>query len=307
MNPFSFFRKRFFLCCRHFAMNQYKNIESRSLNLTAIPNLNLNTLDEIHLSKAWQTENNAEIIDELQDTISACPSPPKPKVAAIRILNSGVSVKDSPMKKIVRVVKRSAPIAKDQTKPEILDNLRGTEIISEPAVKKLKVFDETSINLPTEIPVKTVSKLEPVSLEIHPKVQEKPGKTSKELTKPKTPEKHPQTPKKSPLKKKETSKTQKASISPPEKKTEGIAEESNPPANKLLALIEVTPDQYEKLSKSLTAAERSEQITSLMTFIDNDGDIDPHKADNGNYFLIIVFMRSTIINSSSFTFFLSTR
>lgn len=33
-------RKRFFVCCRHFSFNQYKNKQSRSLNVTSVPHLN---------------------------------------------------------------------------------------------------------------------------------------------------------------------------------------------------------------------------------------------------------------------------
>lgn len=299
-------RKRFFICCRHFETNQYKNIESRSLNLTAIPNLNLTNLDEIHLSKAWQAENNAEIIDELQDTITADKlTPPKP-TNAVRILNSGVSLKECTTKQVVRVVKRSMPVVKPQENPQ--------ENISATPLKKAKVFDETLINLPDET-LKVVGKLEPVSPENDPKTREKP--TSVFKSKPESPLMEPVsliTPlkesKRSLPKKKETPKSQKIEqnvktvIEKPQK-TEKSFDEIKPPANKLLALIEVTPDQYEKLSNSLlTSAERNEQITSLMTFFD-DTDLTETETDNGNYFILIAFMRLTFIRS--FTLLLLTR
>lgn len=49
-------RKRYFICARHFSLSSYKNIESRSLNLTAVPHLNLTNLDEYSLSKAYQLD-----------------------------------------------------------------------------------------------------------------------------------------------------------------------------------------------------------------------------------------------------------
>ena len=62
-------RKRFFVCARHFAINQYKNIESRSLNLTAIPHLNLTNLDEYAQSKAYQLEQSQQIENSPKKTL----------------------------------------------------------------------------------------------------------------------------------------------------------------------------------------------------------------------------------------------
>ena len=45
-------KKRFYVCSRHFRESDYKNIESRSLNTTALPSLNMTSLNKIHLSKA---------------------------------------------------------------------------------------------------------------------------------------------------------------------------------------------------------------------------------------------------------------
>lgn len=56
--------------------------------------------------------------------------------------------------------------------------------------------------------------------------------------------------------------------------------------NKLLALIEVTPDQYEKLNQKLSAAERSTKVENLISsFLDNDTS-DEHENENGNVFKI---------------------
>lgn len=60
-------RKRFFICSRHFSLQQYKNIQSRSLNITAVPSLNLSNLDELTLSKASQLESNVEATRDTTD------------------------------------------------------------------------------------------------------------------------------------------------------------------------------------------------------------------------------------------------
>lgn len=51
-------RKRYFVCARHFGVSSYKNVESRSLNITAVPHLNLINLDDYPLSKAFQLEQS---------------------------------------------------------------------------------------------------------------------------------------------------------------------------------------------------------------------------------------------------------
>lgn len=48
-------KKRFFVCSRHFRDCDYKNTESRSLNSTALPSLNMHSLNKIHLSKAGKS------------------------------------------------------------------------------------------------------------------------------------------------------------------------------------------------------------------------------------------------------------
>lgn len=45
--PLEDLRKRYFICSRHFAPEAYKHIESRSLNITAMPTLNLHHLENI--------------------------------------------------------------------------------------------------------------------------------------------------------------------------------------------------------------------------------------------------------------------
>lgn len=53
-------KKRFFVCSRHFRECDYKNIESRSLNSTALPSLNMTSLNKIHLSKAGKMQSSMQ-------------------------------------------------------------------------------------------------------------------------------------------------------------------------------------------------------------------------------------------------------
>lgn len=56
-------------------------------------------------------------------------------------------------------------------------------------------------------------------------------------------------------------------------------QELEKPPNKLLALIEVTPDQYKELTQKLSASEQSSKVENLITaFLDND---DEHIDENG--------------------------
>jgi hypothetical protein len=48
-------------------------------------------------------------------------------------------------------------------------------------------------------------------------------------------------------------------------------EEPEPPQNKLMALFEVTPEQYKSLNERLTASERNTKVEQIITsFLDND-------------------------------------
>ena len=72
-------KKRFYVCSRHFS---YKKFESRSLNTTALPSLNMTSLNKIHLSKASKSSiptglNSTYAIpstsDVLNKNVSAAP------------------------------------------------------------------------------------------------------------------------------------------------------------------------------------------------------------------------------------------
>lgn len=249
-------RKRFFVCCRHFGLIQYKNAESRSLNLTAVPHLNLSSLEDIKLSKAWQVEET-EKVQEMTNPEKSQTSPEK-KVPVMRILNnSSLDVAT----KIVKIMKR--PLPKPVVKHvEKLNEGFEDQVLpaSEPPPKMLKVIYESSINFPNSKQIKVEHENKEKLLLTPP---ETINKSAEKLASPK---------------KSQTKKSPRKSKNSP-KKPEKFQENSQ---NKLLALFEVTPEQYEKLSKSLTEAERTEQISSLMTFLDRD---DPQSsADNGNYF-----------------------
>lgn len=244
-------RKRYFVCARHFALSEYKHSASRSLNLTAVPKLNLRSIEDIAASKAGQLENYGEVTEEILEKAKAAPSQP------VKILNAG-SAKITLTQEPAQFSQLSSP-TEDRNDDVIIDEICSFE---EPPTKRVRVQRSPVKVLPVYKPsikkVKTVAAKTfsvpkaTTSIKITAMPQQSPIPVYKE----------------SPLN---------SRSDPPVKEP---AEEAKP-ANKLLALIEVTPDQYEKLSKSLTAAERNENVESLINFIDKDDDRDTQAADNG--------------------------
>lgn len=280
-------RKRYFICSRHFGLNQYKNIESRSLNITALPHLNLVNLDKLQESKAYRVEEQPEPIVDKGIVKNLKPSPVKQQT--VRILNSEV-VKQQEKKlgnEIVRVSKRPAIAAKPLTNET--DAKHPAIDFKEPQAKKAKVLNESLMALKQKSYEKKSQEVQ-----IEPEVEKpeifpdtEPVAEDAATEEPaKQISKRVPIPKKSPPKKKETPNSKKATQNFQKDKEKSAEpeknEESSPPANKLLALVEVTPEQYEKLSKSLSAAQRNEQISSLLNFIE---DIEPESADNGSILL----------------------
>jgi hypothetical protein len=256
-------RKRFFICSRHFGMNQYKNSESRSLNITAVPHLNFTDLKSLQQSKAWHTEDQSEKT-EIKTT------PVKPQI--VRILNSEAATKTAtPAKKIVKIVKRTVPAEKPQVQHDS----------GEPQAKKSKIAEEVSLNLGLEEFEPQFEEVKVEDVGAATKIQENvpsPANPAKKSSPP---------PKKSPPKKKETPKAKKLQPKP-KTSPEEIKKPDDPPTNKLLALIEVTPEQYEKLSKSLTSAERGDQISSLLNYFDKEDADLLSDADNGEFHRIFI-------------------
>lgn len=256
-------RKRFFICSRHFGLQEYKNIESRSLNLTAVPHLNLAALDRISMSKAFQQELNSEAKEELMEvTIIEKPAEvPKPPIP-VRILNSGAPKPNLAQKCFLPLQPKG--VKESQGKSPSLNE------VQEPQVKRVKMSsdslhqaDHSTVNPPNEIlfncektessPPATPS----VSTNLPSRKEPPPLNTSK--------------------------KNIKQELNNSDITTIAKLEEAKP-ANKLLALIEVTPEQYELLNKSLSLAERSENVASLVNFMNENN--DEVSTDNGNYFLI---------------------
>lgn len=248
-------RKRFFVCARHFGLKEYKNSESRCLNTTSIPNLNLTDLQELTMSKAWMLDNSISLSDSPEKgQKTPTQSPP-----TVRILNTGLS--SNPL--VSQVVKRQSVATKldvpESTEPLfVLDDLKFTVI--EPAAKK------TKLNSFSRAKPEAVQKVA---------LRSTPNKI-KEATK--------ESPKTRKLVQNEK---QTAEI-----KSDDKADETKP-ANKLLALIEVTPEQYERLNNSLSNAERNENVESLINFIDKQND-DPVATDSGKYFIIMRLLSFSI-------------
>lgn len=272
-------RKRFFICSRHFGLPQYKNAESRSLNLTAIPHLNLKNLDEIHLSKAWQLENNSDFIAELIDGFVSEKPASNPKTVlpapAVRILNSGVLSKETISIEQIKLTPTSS-LASSPKKPRPkLKAVLVQEKNVEPLTKRAKHSQEDVINVTETNSDLTNERINVVKREPQPV---SPSNTESIIS----------------MKKKlsitPTSIHSKVSSCQQQKEqTSEIVEIK--PANKLLALLEVTPEQYEKLNKSLSSAERSENIANLINFIDNESEIaDAENGEKSSYSRVIPFI-----------------
>ena len=270
-------RKRFFVCSRHFSPKEYKNIESRSLNLTAVPHLNFNDLSEIHLSKAGQLKESPDCSQESpqknvarDDKLKALVDKPP----AIRILNSGADV-DANLEPVMNISGSTTRIQQKlliEPKQEPTELTQKTVEITEPPLKRMKKTQEKTIN----------NLNEPLAKVKQNDLQSPIGSVNEAAkTKQTKMMKIPSNTKKSSI--------QRTIIAPLASPAKAPVEElpvSLQTQTKLLALMEVTPEQYEKLSKSLSSAERSENAGLLINLLDND-EIDPESTlDNGKYFLI---------------------
>lgn len=264
-------RKRFFVCARHFGLKQYKNVESRGLNLTAVPHLNLQNLDDIELSKGWQIEQS------FSETISETTSVQKSSFNLQRILNSAAStgvLKTNPAK-VIKIEKTPRKEVLVTTRDPIEE---PDIVVDSPPKQQPKRFKRVS----NESANSSMSK--DANNGFSGRVMTTNRKSSGVRKRRVEDEPKPQV------------FTRKLQIASPDAQIiemqEELAEEPSmeelKPQNKLLALIEVTPEQFEKLNKSLTTAERSENVTSLINFMNSDelGDeLDPVQTDNGNYSL----------------------
>lgn len=141
-------RKRYFICARHFGVSSYKNIESRSLNLTAIPHINLNNLDEYKLSKAYQLEQSQHI-----------ESSPKKQAPTIlnKLANSSMKIESE-----VKAVKRSFNEIHENmvTVLNISSPQKQSPIIHEPKIRKIEVLPQKD-DSPKEEPKKNLPEEEP--------------------------------------------------------------------------------------------------------------------------------------------------
>lgn len=229
-------RKRYFICARHFKLSDYKNSESRSLNLTAVPSLNLQELNELNLTKAYQLLNQ-EDEDESRHNIS---SPAKDMVKeeinikeSPKILNPGASMAKPLVVKqqIIKVIKRKAPAVIQSPPP-------AEAIPPEPNKSPTAFVDQkTQVSKPLEFS-STVNEISTTPA--------KRIRTEHLPTKEFVPE-----------------------IEITEPVMESTPEEVKP-ANKLLALFEVTPEQYEKLSQTLSSDDRNHAITNFMNLFESN-------------------------------------
>lgn len=246
------------------------------MNLTAVPKLNLSCIDDISASKAGQLENNGEVQEEALEKNKASSQ-------QIRILNAGSARINIPSK---QEPVSSSPITltiqpEDQSKAIDISEVFTSQ---EPPTKRRRHHAITA-----SVAVKSPVKVVPPNADKYTDVIEYRAKRI-----PKVSSKH-----KPPVLTELVESTEEPQFTTESiRMVEPLASPEKPakeekPSNKLLALIEVTPEQYEKLSKSL-ATERNENVESLINFIDKDDDLDPQTADKGenleNAQLISVFI-----------------
>lgn len=270
-------RKRFFICSRHFGLKEYKNIESRSLNLTAVPHLNLVELDALQRSKAWQIKSSAEDEEEIKQEVNK-ESPQKNPTLAFRILNPGAS-SQPPGKQVQLVNKRPAGVSQPKIKFEPTSNIVINAINLEPS--EINSNDEFAVE---PLPKRVKRSSNDLAGNLTAEKPENIPQPSPEVSQKKNETKKVQKPVKV-QKQAEVDKKQQISGIEEVKKAQPRPEafEEPKPSNKLLALIEVTTEQFEKLSKSLSASDRNESVTALMNFIGNDAP-DPNADDYGTDF-----------------------
>ncbi|CRL08368.1 CLUMA_CG021242, isoform A [Clunio marinus] len=242
-------RKRYFVCARHFGLNEYKNVESRSLNLTAVPKFNLEDLSEMHLSKAWQLENSAApcseaFLDE-SDSIKI-ESPTK-------ILNPSLKVNNKQNISLCRKTEIDTSPTNTSLPPTDIVDVTFKNNLDEPPTKKAKISNAVDITNLEKI------KEDHSAIKKQPKVQHKAKDMSNKIKLMVKPNKNKD--------KKKISGENDKNLSLELKKEESHEESEDKGSNKLLALIEVTSDQYLQLSQSLSSEERNEKITTLLNFM----------------------------------------
>lgn len=125
-------RKRIFVCCRHFRKQDYKNVESRHLNKTAVPSINLKELD------------NFNVIDQ-SVMVKTIPEPevivphPMQKVQPI-VQRTRVKPDTSTSSRLLNAVKRKRK-SEEHLEEEVLDDnislnisdSRTSKIINQPS------------------------------------------------------------------------------------------------------------------------------------------------------------------------------
>ncbi|XP_059615228.1 trimethyllysine dioxygenase, mitochondrial [Phlebotomus argentipes] len=88
-------RKRIFVCCRHFRKQDYKNVESRCLNKTAVPSINLKLLDNFNVIDPSVMVQSKPEVEEVQQTMQSLVQrvlPPVQKARARQESSSPVKV-----------------------------------------------------------------------------------------------------------------------------------------------------------------------------------------------------------------------
>lgn len=151
--PIDQVRKKFFICSHHFAKADYKNIESRSLNKTALPTLNLSDIDNIEVDSSATLSSVVEhratassipsvVVDPIslgvtQNNVQCRLISIQPQNHLTKSSNAAVSVSDYEFESIITVDKYVEPH---------FESLNVIDLATS-SIEKVPSFNETTVEI----------------------------------------------------------------------------------------------------------------------------------------------------------------
>jgi hypothetical protein len=220
-------KKKYFICSRHFLAKDYKNAISRSVNTTAIPSINLDSLDNLHLMRDVTEVTVIESIEVSPQKVVNLNASLKPTTS--QTASSVYAIETKPTHSIQKFKITTAP---SKTEKDTNSLKASSPVISKIHGKNLVInVVETPKNRFKEAPGKRKISSDVVIEEPLNFTSEKPTPLS------------------------QIQPAKKPKMETPQLQELAIPVEEEKPANKLMALFEVTREQYEILSKKLQSGE----------------------------------------------------
>lgn len=236
--PIEEIKKKFLICYRHFKKTDYKNPISRSLNITAIPSLNLKDLSQLNLCKQMEVETVKIQSSTIEQKIINSPALTPQTGATISVFEEN---KNEPESYFVY----------ENESIELITHPLTASLVTKPQQVFPKI--QSTRTRRRESPQEVNKDVKKVKVELVPIQYPKPTyenrscrtlDTSFSETKDST---------------EETSPSQKSNSTIVIQKSESKTVQPEN-ANKLLALFEVTPDQYKILSNKLSSGSENEAL-----------------------------------------------